>query len=394
MNREELQKLVEANYAWTVEKRRALHRIPEEGFREFKTQQLICETLEELKIPYTIEKTWVVGLIEGAQPGRCIGLRADIDALPLTEPVGCPFRSTHEGWMHACGHDVHTAIQLGVAKMFSEMRDRLHGSVKLLFQPAEETTGGALPMVKAGVLENPHVDACYGLHVQPYLPLGTVETRHGALNAACDELEMDVWGKGGHAAYPENSVDAIVCAAQIISTLQTLVSRNVSPLNSLVLTFGTIEGGKANNVICNHVHMRGTLRTVDPKLRTFAHRRIREIAQSVAMAFGATAEVKVLDGYSVLVNHERETDLVLDVAKELFGRGYVKMKLAPSMGGEDFSFFTEKVPGAFYHIGCSPIDRMPAPALHSQHFCADERCIHQGLMMQMGIVLTETGTEL
>ena len=377
MNREELQKLVEANYAWTVEKRRALHRIPEEGFREFKTQQLICETLEELKIPYTIEKTWVVGLIEGAQPGRCIGLRADIDALPLTEPVGCPFRSTHDGWMHACGHDVHTAIQLGVAKMFSEMRDRLHGSVKLLFQPAEETTGGALPMVKAGVLENPHVDACYGLHVQPYLPLGTVETRHGALNAACDELELDVWGKGGHAAYPENSVDAIVCAAQIISTLQTLVSRNVSPLNSLVLTFGTIEGGKANNVICNHVHMRGTLRTVDPKLRTFAHRRIREIAQSVAMAFGATAEVKVLD-----------------VAKELFGRGHVKMKLAPSMGGEDFSFFTEKVPGAFYHIGCSPIDRMPAPALHSQHFCADERCIHQGLMMQMGIVLTETGTEL
>ena len=296
--------------------------------------------------------------------------------------------------MHACGHDVHTAIQLGAAKMLSELRDRLHGSVKLLFQPAEETTGGALPMVKAGVLENPHVDACYGLHVQPYLPLGTVETRHGALNAACDELELDVWGKGGHAAYPENSVDAIVCTAQIVSTLQTLVSRNVSPLNSLVLTFGTIEGGKANNVICNHVHMRGKLRTVDPKLRTFAHRRIREIAQSVAMAFGATAEVKVLDGYSVLMNHERETELVLDVAKELFGRGHVKMKLAPSMGGEDFSFFTEKVPGAFYHIGCSPIDRMPAPALHSQHFCADKRCIHQGLMMQMGIVLTETGTEL
>ncbi len=394
MNREELQKLADATYPWAVEKRRALHRIPEEGFREFKTQKLICETLEELGIPYTTERTWVVGLIEGAQPGRTIGLRAEIDALPVTEPTGCPFRSEHEGWMHACGHDVHTAIQLGTAKMLVGLRDRLRGNVKLLFQPAEETSGGALPMVQAGVMENPQVDACYGLHLQSYLPLGTVETRYGALNAACDELEIDVWGKGGHAAYPENSVDAIVCAAQIVSTLQTLVSRNVSPLSSLVLTFGAIEGGKANNVICNHVRLRGTLRTVDPKLRTFAHRRVREIAQSVAMAFGATAEVKVLDGYSVLVNHDRETDMVLDVAKELFGRGHVKLKAAPSMGGEDFSFFAESVPGAFYHIGCTPIDRMPAPALHSQHFCVDERCIHQGLMMQTGIVLTETGTEL
>lgn len=394
MNREELQKLAEATCPWTIEKRRALHRIPEEGFREFKTQKLICENLDELGIPYTTERTWVVGLIEGAQPGRTIGLRADIDALPVAEPAGCSFRSEHEGWMHACGHDVHTAIQLGAAKMLSGMRDRLKGNVKLLFQPAEETTGGALPMVRAGVMEHPHVDACYGLHLQPYLPLGTVETRYGALNAACDELEVDVWGKGGHAAYPESSVDAIVCAAQIVTALQTLVSRNVSPLSSLVLTFGTIEGGKANNVICNHVKMRGTLRTVDPKLRAYAHRRIREIAQSVAMAFGATAEVRVLDGYSVLINHERETDLVLDVARELFGKGHVKIKAAPSMGGEDFSFFTEEVPGAFYHIGCTPIDHMPAPALHNQHFCPDERCIQQGLMMQTGIVLTETGSEL
>ena len=160
MNREELQKLAAEIYPWTVERRRALHRIPEKGFCEFKTQQLICETLEELKIPYNIEKTWVVGLIEGALPGRTIALRADIDALPVTEPTGCPFRSEHDGWMHACGHDVHTAIQLGVAKLFAGMRERLHGNVKLLFQPAEETTGGALPMVKAGVLENPHVDAC------------------------------------------------------------------------------------------------------------------------------------------------------------------------------------------------------------------------------------------
>ncbi|MBQ8507583.1 MAG: amidohydrolase [Clostridia bacterium] len=394
MNREILKKLTDENYKWAVEKRRALHRIPEEGFKEFKTQKLICDTLDELGIPYTTERTWVVGLIEGAQPGKTIALRADIDALPVQEPKGCNFRSEHEGWMHACGHDIHTAIQLGAARLLAGLREQLRGNVKLLFQPAEETTGGALPMVNAGVLENPRVDASYGLHLQPYLPLGTVEARHGALNAACDEIEIIVHGRGGHAAYPENSVDAIVCAAQIISALQTLVSRNVSPLSSMVLTFGTIEGGRASNVICDRVRLFGTLRTVDPKLRALGHKRIREIAQSVALAFGASAEVNVMDGYSVLINHDRETDLVLDLATELFGKGHVKLKAEPSMGGEDFSYFIEDRPGAFYHIGCTPIDRMPAAALHSPHFCADERCIHQGMMMQSAIVLKEMGVEL
>lgn len=394
MNRDILKALVDENYVWTVERRRALHRIPEEGFAEVKTQKLICDTLDELGIPYTTERTWVVGLIEGAHPGRTIGLRADIDALPVQEPKGCTFRSEHDGWMHACGHDVHTAILLGAARILSGMKDRLCGNVKLFFQPAEETTGGALPMVQAGVLENPRVDASYGLHLQPYLPLGMVETRHGALNAACDEIEIIVHGRGGHAAYPENSVDAIVCAAQIVTALQTLVSRNVSPLNSMVLTFGSIEGGRASNVICDNVRLFGTLRTVDPKLRAFGHKRIREIAQSVALAFGASAEVNVMDGYSVLMNHERETDLVLEIAQELFGKGHVKLKNEPSMGGEDFSYFIENAPGAFYHIGCTPIDRMPAPALHSPHFVPDERCIHQGMMMQTAIVLKEMGVEL
>lgn len=377
-----------------MEKRRALHRIPEEGFCEFKTQKLICETLDALGIPYTTERTWVVGLIEGAKPGKTIALRADIDALPVQEPKGCPFRSEHEGWMHACGHDVHTAIQLGAAKLLVGLRDALCGNVKLLFQPAEETTGGAQPMVQAGVLENPHVDACYGLHLQPYLPIGTVESRHGTLNAATDEIEIIIHGRGGHAAYPDHGVDAIVCAAQVITALQTLVSRNVSPLSSAVLSFGVIEGGKAGNVICDRVRLFGTLRTVDPKLRAFCHKRIREIAQSVALAFGASAEVNVLEGYSALVNHDRETDLVLDLAAELFGRGHVKIKNEPSMGGEDFSYFVEERPGAFYHLGCTPIDRLPAPALHNPHFTADERCIHQGMMMQTAIVLREMGVEL
>ena len=394
MNREMLKKLAEENFDWAVAKRRALHRIPEEGFSEFKTQKLICETLDALGIPYTTERTWVVGLIEGAHPGKTIGLRADIDALPVQEPKGCSFRSEHDGWMHACGHDVHTAIQLGAAKILSEMKDKLCGNVKLFFQPAEETTGGALPMVNAGVLENPHVDACYGLHLQPYLPVGTVETRHGCLNAACDEIEIIVHGRGGHAAYPDHSVDAIVCAAQVVTALQTLVSRNVSPLSSAVLSFGCISGGKASNVICDYVRLFGTLRTVEPKLRSYCHKRIREIAQSVALAFGASAEVNVKDGYSVLMNHDRETDLLFGLAEELFGKGHVKTKDEPSMGGEDFSYFIEECPGAFYHIGCTPLDKLPAPALHSPHFVPDERCIQQGMMMQTAIVLKEMGVEL
>ena len=394
MNREALQKLASDHYPWAVAQRRALHRIPEEGFAEFKTMAHICAALDEIGVPYATERTWVVGLVEGAHPGRTIALRADIDALPVTEPSGCPFRSEHAGWMHACGHDVHTAIQLGVARMLMSIRDRLHGSVKLLFQPAEETTGGGRPMVQAGVLENPHVDACYGLHLQPYLPLGTVETRSGTLNASTNEIEIIVHGRGGHAGYPENGVDAIVCASQIVCALQSLVSRNVSPLSSVVLSFGTISGGRAENVICDAVRLCGTLRTVDSKLRAYAQRRIREIAQGVALAFGATAEVRMLDGYSALVNHEREAELVLRLANELYGQGHAKRKEFPSMGGEDFSYFIENTPGAFYHIGCTPFDHMPAAALHSPQFQADERCIHQGLMMQTAIVLTETETEL
>lgn len=394
MNRERLVELANANYDLAVNVRRRLHRIPEEGFKEFKTQKLICDTLDEIGVPYTTERTWIIGLIEGAHSGPTVALRADIDALPVRETNGLPFASEHDGWMHACGHDVHTAIQLGTAGMLMKLKDRLHGRVKLLFQPAEETTGGALPMVQAGALENPHVDMCYGLHVQPYLPLGTVETRYGTLNASSDELIIEVFGRGGHAAYPENSVDTIVCAAHIITALQTLVSRNVSPLSSAVLSFGSIKGGNAGNVISDYVRLYGTLRTVDNELHMFARKRVEQIAKGVAEGFGATVKIEWPDSYSALVNHARETNVVLNLARELFGRENVKLKEYPSMGAEDFSYLIEERPGAFYHIGCTPPEKLPAPALHSPQFFADERCIRQGMMMQTGIVLTETKTEL
>lgn len=393
MNVEKIRKLAEGVTPWTVDLRRALHRIPEPGFEEFKTQKLICDTLDALGIPYETKRTWVVAQIQGAHPGRVVGFRADIDALPVNEPEGCSFRSLHEGWMHACGHDAHTAIQLGVAKILISMKDRLRGGVKLLFQPAEETEGGAKPMVEAGVLENPHVDACYGLHLMSRLPLGAVETRYGTLNASTDDVILDIRGRGGHAAYPENSVDAIVCAAHVITALQTLISRNVSPLSSAVLSFGVMEGGRAPNIVCEHVRLKGTLRTADPELRAFLQKRVREVATGVASAFGASAEVRILEGYSALVNHPREARLVMDTAAALFGAESVILKDGPSMGGEDFSYFIEKIPGAFYHIGCTPQEDLPAPALHSPLFRPDERCILTGLMMQTAIALYETGTE-
>ena len=394
MNRTLLRNLVDDTYNWAVAKRRALHRIPEEGFSEIKTQQEICKTLDELGIPYTTERTWIVALIEGAHPGRTIALRADMDALPVKEPKGITYRSQHEGWMHACGHDIHMAIQLGAARILNGMKDRLHGNVKLLFQPAEETEGGAKPMVQAGVLENPQVDACYGLHVQSRLPLGAIETRPGTLNASTDEIRLDVCGKGGHAAYPESSVDAIVLTAQILNALQTLVSRSVSPLSSVVLSFGTIHGGTAENVICDHVTLEGTLRTTDPKDRSFALQHIEKVARGIAASFGGSAKLTVLDGYAPLVNHAKEAELVLGLARELYGSTNVIVKDAPSMGGEDFSYFIEETPGAFYHIGCTSPDKMPAAPLHNKNFAPDEECIRQGIEMQTAIVLKETGTEL
>lgn len=392
MNTELVRRLAAEQYEWAKAARHDLHRIPEPGFEEFKTQAYICKKLDELGIPYTTERTWVVGLIEGKPGGRVVGLRADMDSLPVTEPEGLEFRSEHEGRMHACGHDIHMAVQLGTAAALVSVRDQLQGSVKLMFQPAEETTGGGKPMVEAGVMENPHVDVCYGLHVQTRLPLGMIETRPGTLNASTDEVIIDVYGKGGHAAYPETSTDAIVCAANMITALQTMVSRNVSPLDSAVLSLGMISGGVAPNVICDHVQMKGTLRTADSKLRAFCQKRIREICAGTAEAFGARAEVTIEEGYSALINSAKEADTVLKTAAALYGEANTIVKDQPSMGGEDFSYFSEAAPGAFYHLGVTKPEDLPAPGLHSPLFHAEEEAILRGIEMQTALCLIETGT--
>ena len=387
MNDLELRALVEAQKDWMIEKRRLLHRIPERGFEEYKTQRAIMDALEEIGIPYQTERTWVIGLIEGSEPGETVALRADIDALPLVEPQGCAFRSEHEGMMHACGHDAHTAILLGAAKVLYGIRDQLKGNVKLLFQPAEETDGGAEPMVAAGAMENPHVSRVYGLHVQPYLPVGTIETRAGTLNASTDTVELIIHGRASHGAYPESSADAIVCAAQVITALQTLVSRNLSPLFSAVLSIGMIHGGTASNIICDEVALRGTLRTANSEIRTMMKKRIAEVTQNVALAMGCSADVNITSGYAALVNDNQEAARVRRVGVRLLGEENTVEKRDPSMGGEDFSFFCDAVPGAFFHLGCTAKEDLPAPLLHSRDFSLNEDCLTVGAMMHVALVL-------
>lgn len=390
MNDQLLKSLVDAEKDWIINLRRTLHRIPENGFQEFKTQRVIMEALDEIGIPYTTEKTWVIGLIEGEHPGETVALRADMDALPLSEPDGCPFRSEHEGMMHACGHDAHVAMALGAAKVLYGLREHIQGKVKLLFQPAEETDGGAEPMVKADAMENPHVDRVYGIHVMPHLPVGKVETRAGTLNASTDTVKITIRGKAGHGAYPDLGTDAIVCAAQVITALQTVVSRNVSPLQSAVLTIGVIEGGTAQNIICDEVRMRGTLRTANAELRAMMKQRIASITESIAQGMGCEAEVNIIPGYAALVNDDAEAERVKRIAGRLLGEANVVNKPAPSMGGEDFSFFSDCAPGAFFHVGCVSPEWMPAPPLHSRDFHIDENCLTIGTLMHVALVLDGT----
>ena len=390
MNDQLLKSLVDAEKDWIINLRRTLHHIPENGFQEYKTQRVIMETLDEIGIPYTTERTWVIGLIEGEHPGETVALRADMDALPLSEPDGCPFRSEHKGMMHACGHDAHVAMALGAAKVLYGLREHIHGKVKLLFQPAEETDGGAEPMVKAGAMENPHVDRVYGIHVMPHLPVGKVETRAGTLNASTDTVKITIRGKAGHGAYPDLGTDAIVCAAQVITALQTVVSRNVSPLQSAVLTIGVIEGGTAQNIICDEVRMRGTLRTANAELRAMMKQRIAAIAENIAQGMGCEAEVNIIPGYAALVNDDAEAERVKRIAGRLLGEANVVNKAAPSMGGEDFSFFSDCAPGAFFHVGCVSPEWMPAPPLHSRDFHIDENCLTIGTLMHVALVLDGT----
>jgi amidohydrolase len=375
---------------WMVEVRRELHQNPELGLEEFDTARLIERELTALGIEYQRWDTAVVGLIRGEEDGPTVAIRADMDALPIQEETGLPFASTRPGRMHACGHDAHTTILLGAARWLKENQGALRGNVKLLFQPAEETVGGAETMVERGCLENPTVDYVFGLHVMPYLPVGRVETRKGALNGCSTTLDITVRGRGGHAAYPEKGIDAVLIAAHVVVGLNNLVARYVSPLDSAVLTLGTIHGGTTSNVIAEEVRMSATLRAITDPIRDALVERVKDVVEGVSSAYGGSGTVDVTYGYAALVNDDEAVDMVERVSRSLLGDGSLVWKEKPSMGVEDFSFFQKGTSGAFFHLGCAIPGGENAP-LHSPRFVLNEDCLGVGAAMHVGLVLHAMG---
>lgn len=380
-----IKKRVEDIFEEFVDIRRDLHMNPELSGREIRTSQKICEYLEKWGIEYRsgIADTGVVAIIRGKKDGKTVAARADIDALPITEDNDKSYKSQNLGVMHACGHDAHTTIQLGAARILKEMEEELTGNVKLFFQPAEEAIGGAKRMVEQGCMKNPDVDYVIGLHVMPYLDAGYVELKYGKLNASSGEVYITIKGKSGHGAYPDLAVDAIVIAGSVINALQSLVSRNISPLNSVVLTLGKINGGTKSNIIADEVVISGTLRTLDPETRRFAQERIRYIVENTAKAYGGEGTVKFSEGYEALINDDEVVDVIKETALRVLGKEKVQFKEFPSLGAEDFSYFINGAKGAFYHLGCGNKKMGITAPLHSKDFDMDENCIKTGVHMQV-----------
>lgn len=389
MKREDLRNEIMNMKEWLVSVRRDLHMYPELGLEENRTSTMIKKYLDDMNIDYeTYEgQTSVVGIIRGAYPGKTIAIRADMDALPIIEKNDVAYKSKNHGVMHACGHDAHTTILLGAGKILSSIKHELHGNVKLLFQPAEETVGGADRMVKAGCMENPKVDYVIGLHVMPNHPCGIIETKFGALNGASDGISITIKGKQAHGAYPDLGVDAIAIAGQVITALQNVVSRNVSPLDSAVLTLGTIKGGVKGNVIADEVKITGTLRTINLNTRSNVKERIKAIVTNIADSFGGEGKVEIEEGYTALINSSEVVEDLINTVKENFGEEALVIKEMPSLGVEDFSYFIDAAKGAFYHLGCGNVEKNITAPLHNECFDIDEDCLPLGVLTHTLVTL-------
>jgi len=365
--------------------RRELHAIPELAFNEIETAKYLVERLEPLSVDRLqtgVGSTGIVADIKGARPGRAVMVRADMDGLPITEAGELPFRSTRRDVMHACGHDVHMAVALEVARTVADYRDQLTGMVRFVFQPAEEVAGGAKPMIEAGVLDG--VDRVVGLHVWAGLPTGQVSVRSGAMMASADGFTLTVRGKGGHGAMPDLTVDAVVIAAQIVTALQTLVSRETSPRAPVVVTLGSIHGGSAFNIIAGEVVIQGTLRTFDAALRERLLERIAELAGGIATAMRGSCEFRLDSAAPPVVNDAAIAGLVGEAAKDVLGKEAV-VPFEPLMVGEDVAYFLDARPGCFFLLGGAPES---GPVLHhTAEFRVDEGCLAIGYRVMVAALL-------
>lgn len=362
-----------------VADRRYLHQHPELGFEETNTAAHVAQRLRDLgfEVRTGVGGTGVVGLLRGARPGKTVLLRADMDALPITEENDAPYASKNSGVMHACGHDAHTSMLLGAARLLGERRSELQGTVKFMFQPAEEGGGGALRMIEDGVLDNPAVDAAFGMHVDAERYVGQTTLRPGPCNASSDRFTIIVRGKGGHAARPHASIDPIVVAAQIVTALQTLVSREVSPIEPAVVTVGSLVSGTTFNVIPDTATIKGTVRAYSEPVRAMIQQRVGELTRGIAAAMRASADVQYRVGYPVLVNDARQVAFVERTLSEVLGPDAVGGR-EPSMGAEDFAFVLQRVPGAFIYLGVrDPSWESPRP-VHTATFDLAENALPIG----------------
>ena len=367
-----------------IQWRRDFHQYPELGFEEHRTSSIIAETLISFGMsPKTgVGKTGVTADLNFGE-GPTIALRADMDALPMQETSGLSFSSKHDGVMHACGHDGHMAMLLGAAKILSQMDKELTGTIRFIFQPAEEGEGGARYMIEDGCLEG--VDEIYGIHVWNYQPVGEVGTKEGPILAAADLFDIIIKGVGGHGATPQGTVDAVIVAAHLIQALQTIVSRNTNPLESTVITIGEINGGHNFNIIADKVRLAGTTRAYTKENRSMIQRRMQEIIDGIAKSFGAEITFNYTDGYPPTINHAGPVKKVLQAAGKVVGPGAGEPYL--SMGGEDFSYYLQKVPGCFFFVGSAPDgQRQFSTPHHCSHFNMDESALSVGTSVYLHLV--------
>jgi len=353
--------------------RRHLHQHPELSFQEEKTPAMVAEILRELKLDEVrtgVGGRGVIGVLKGSRPGAVVALRADFDALPIQDQKEVPYKSTVPGVMHACGHDAHTSQLLGLVQVLAKHRDEFAGEIRFIFQHAEEESpGGAIQMTQDGAVDG--VDAIFGVHLWSMLPVGQVFISPGPIMASIDDFVIEVKGRGGHGAIPDETIDSIVVGSQIVGALQTIASRNISPMESVVVTVGTFHGGDNNNVIADSCRLTGTVRTFLPEVRDRAQERLTEIAQGTATMMGASAKVNYIRDYPAVINSEKEAEVAREAALAAFGEERVK-PMKPLMGGEDFSYYLGKVPGAYLFVGAGNPEKLANYPHHHPRFDIDE----------------------
>ena len=379
--KEKIKQLVADNASEILDIRRYLHANPELSFKEYETSKFVTSQLDKWGVSYKsgFVETGIVAHIEGKNPSsKVIALRGDMDALPIIEANNVPYKSKNEGVMHACGHDVHTSCVMGVAKTLHSLRDEFEGTVKIIFQPGEERLpGGASLMIKEGALENPKASSIVGQHVLPELAVGKVGFRSGMYMASADEVHFTVTGKGGHSALPHYLIDPVLITSHIIVALQQLVSRRTKPGVPCVLSFGSVHANGATNVIPNEVHVQGTFRTMDEEWRKEAHIIMKKMAEEMASSMGATCDFRVDVGYPFVYNDDVVTEFARGAAKDYLGEENV-VELDMRMTGEDFSFYTQHMPGCFYRLGVGNVAKGLTSGLHTPTFNVDEKCLEVG----------------